>query len=83
MGLELVTIKNAPKEVRLRLLKALGYDVDKEGVYVTKDGKPAIDQYVKKPVRFGNMAILPGSTVVLDDNPVSIASYFEDHEEVS
>jgi hypothetical protein len=80
---ELLTIRTAPKDFKIRLLRALEYDVDSEGVYVTKNGEPVIDKYVDKPVRVDNMAILPGSTIVIDDNPVSIASYFEEFEESS
>jgi hypothetical protein len=82
-GLEILSIKTAPKEFKLELLKALGLGVDDKEIYVIKDGKPVVDDYVNKPVRFDNMAIFPGSTVVLDDNPLSIASYIEDHPEAS
>jgi len=81
--LELFSLKGTPKEFRVALLKALGLDVDEKGVYVTKDGNPVIDGYIDKPVRFENMAIFPGSTIVLDDNPLSIASYIEEHGEIS
>nr|WP_276978063.1 hypothetical protein [Ferrimicrobium acidiphilum] len=81
--MELISIKTAPKEFRVRLLQALGYDVDPEGIYATKDGKPVVDKYINKAVRVENMAIMPGSTIVIDDNPISIASYFEEHEETS
>ncbi len=81
--MELISIRAAPKEFKVKLLQALGYDVDPEGIYVTKDGKPVVDKYINKAVRVENMAILPGSTIVIDDNPVSIASYFEEYEEIS
>ena len=81
--LETVSLKEAPKDFKLRLLKALELDVDTEGIYVTKNGKAVTDPYIGKPVRFSNMAIFPGSAIVLDDNPLSIASYIEEHEEAS
>lgn len=80
--MELVSIKNAPREFKVELLKSLGYGVDDKGIYVTKDGKPVIDEYINQPVRLDNMAILPGSTVVIDDNPLSIASYLEEQGDV-
>ncbi len=83
MGLELVSIRDAPKEFRLKLLKELGYGVDEKGVFVTKNGATVTDPYIGKPVRFDNMAIFPGSTIIIDDNPVSIAMYLEEHEEVA
>jgi regulator of RNase E activity RraA len=79
--LELVTIKDAPKDFKIALLRALGYDVDKEATHVTQEGKVVMDKYVNMPVRVDNVAILPGSTIVIDDNPVSIASYFEEYGE--
>ncbi len=81
--MELIAIRDAPKEFKVELLKALGYGVDKEAVHVTQEGKPVIDKYINKPVRVDNVAILPGSTIVIDDNPVSIASYFEEYGESS
>src|SRR2546426_10208565 len=82
-SLELISLKEAPREFKLGLLKALELDVDEKGIYVTKNGDWVRDPYIDKPVRFDNMAIFPGSTIVLDDNPLSIASYIEDHPEVS
>ena len=79
--MELLTLKEAPKEFKIQLLRALGLDVDEQNIYVIKDGKQVIDQYIDKPVRFDNMAIFPGSTIVIDDNPLSIASYLEEYEE--
>ncbi len=81
--MELISLKEAPKEFKLELLKALELGVDEKGIYVTKNGEPVIDHYIDKPVRFDNMAIFPGSTIVLDDNPLSLASYIEEHGEVS
>jgi len=81
--LELISLKEAPREFKLELLKALGLNVDERGLYVTRDGKVVTDPYIEKPVQFNNMAIFPGSAIVLDDNPLSIASYIEDHPEAS
>ncbi len=82
-SLELISLKEAPREFKLGLLKALELDVDEKGIYVTKNGKPVTDPYINKPVRFDNMAIFPGSAIVLDDNPLSIAAYIDEHEETS
>lgn len=79
--MELISIKEAPTSFKAALLKALGLDVDMEG-YVVKDGVPVTDKYTGKMVRMNNMAIFPGSTIVLDDNPLSIASYVEEYGEV-
>jgi hypothetical protein len=81
--MELIAIRDAPREFKVALLKALGYDVDKDSAHVTQEGKTVVDKYVGKPVLVDNVAIMPGSTIVLDDNPVSIASYFEEYGESS
>ena len=58
-------------------MRGLGYDSD--GKYVLKDGRPVVDEAVDEKVTLDNMLILPGSTVVIVDDPLSIASYFEEH----
>lgn len=75
--MELVSLRSVTKESKIRLLKELGYDTD--GTYVLKDGKQIVDEAVNEKVTLENMLILPGSTVVIVDSPLSIAAYFEDH----
>lgn len=70
-------MRNVSKESKIHLLRELGYDTD--GAYVLKDGKPVVDETVNERVTLENMLILPGTTVVIVDNPLSIAAYFEDH----
>lgn len=77
---ELVSIKKMPKELKIKLLKELGYDSD--GRFVLKDGKKLVDKYTGEPVRISNMFIFPGSTIVLDNNPLSISSFLEEFGEV-
>jgi regulator of RNase E activity RraA len=79
--LELISLKEAPREFKVALLKGLGYGVDKEGFVVDSQAKRVIDQYSDKQVRVENMAIFPGSTIIMDDNLLSIASYIQEHEE--
>ena len=73
---ELVSIGKVSKETRLELLRAIGYDSD--GRFVTKDGEPVIDEHVGEKVTLDNMLILPGSAIVISDNPLSVAEYFEE-----
>ncbi len=78
---ELVSLKNVRTEDKLILLRELGYDSD--GTFVTdKEGEKVHDRYIDEPVRVNNMLILPGSTVILDDNPLSVVSYLEDFPNV-
>ncbi len=74
--IEKMSLVGISPEERILLLKELGYDSD--GVYVLdKDGKILVDEYVDQPVKIDNMLILEGSTLILDNNPLSVASYLE------
>jgi hypothetical protein len=77
--MEIISLKNVSIKSKEALLKELGYKSD--GVFVLQsDGKKQhLDKYTGDPVKVSNMAILPGSTIVIDDNPVSIASYLEEY----
>jgi len=76
---EVVSIKDAPKEFKEQLLKELGYNSD--GKYVLdKNNKKILDRYDNKPVEIDNMAILPGSTIILNDNPLNIIRYLDEFE---
>jgi hypothetical protein len=78
---EILSIKEMPLHFKILLLQELGFGSD--GTYVLdKLGDRVLDIYTKEPVRIENMAILPGSTIILDNNPLSIASYLEEHEDV-
>lgn len=69
-----------PRKFKIILLKELGYDSD--GTFVFKKGKQCLDTYTEDPIRIDNMFIFPGSTIILDNNPLSIASFFEDYGDV-
>ena len=75
--MELVSLKGVSKESKIQLLRELGYDSD--GKYVLKDGQPVVDEYIDENATLDNVLILPGSTVVIVDSPLSIAAYFEEH----
>jgi hypothetical protein len=75
---QIVSLKDMPLEFKIQLLKELGFDSD--GIHVTDlAGKPVVDKYINEPVKINNMAIFPGSTIILDDNPLSIISYLEEY----
>ena len=77
--MELIPMKNLPKEVKVDILNALGYQSD--GTFVIdKDGKRVRDKYVNVDIELTRMLIFPGSTVILDDNPLSVASYIEEYQ---
>ena len=76
--MERVRLEDMPIEFKLQLLKQLGYSSD--GKYVTDaTGQRHKDKYVDVDVLLSRMLILPGSTLILDNNPLSIASYLEEY----
>ncbi len=77
---ELISIQDVPKEVRIRILKELGYS--HEAGYVLKDGQQVFDKYTDEPIKLDRMIIVPGSVIVLDNNPLSIALYLEEFGDV-
>lgn len=79
--MELVSLKELSSESKVRLLEALGFKSDGEFV-LDSSGKKVIDKYIDIPIRFNNMVILPGSTLILDNNELSIASYIDEFGDV-
>jgi len=76
--MELVSLKKFSKESKILLLGELGYKSD--GIFVLSvSGEKVIDSYINQPVKVDNMVILPGSEIILDDNPLSIASFIAEH----
>ncbi|MCK5624790.1 hypothetical protein KAI04_03030 [Candidatus Pacearchaeota archaeon] len=75
--MELISLKEMSMPSKILLLKELGYGTDGEYV-LDLEGNKVIDNYIEIPVRIDNMVILPGSTIILDDNEISIMKYMED-----
>ena len=76
--MELISLQTITVESKILLLKELGYASD--GTHVLDEkGSKIIDKYINEPVRLDNMLILPGSTVIIDNNPLSIAAYLEEY----
>ncbi len=75
--MELMSLKNVSVNSRIALLKELGFNSD--GDYVLdSDGKKVLDKYIDVPVKISNMVIFPGSTIILDDNELSLSLYLEE-----
>ena len=79
--MDVISLKEVSVQSKVLLLKELGYDSDGEFV-LNREGQKVIDKYIEIPVRLNNMAILPGSTIVLDDNELSITSYIDEYGDV-
>ncbi len=78
--MELISLKEMPKESKIFLLKELGFNSDGEYV-LDSNGEKVIDKYVDIPVKIENMVIFPGSTLILDDNELSVLKYMEEFED--
>lgn len=81
MAIELVSLKNVSLKSKIQLVEQLGYTSNGEFIFDAK-GSKIIDKYIEIPVRLDNMVILPGSTIILDDNELSISSYIEEFGDV-
>ncbi len=76
--MELISIKDVSKDTKIRILKELGYNSD--GKFVLKsDGTKVKDPYIDIEVELSNMLIFPGSTIILDINPLSVALYMDEY----
>lgn len=78
---ELVTIKDMPKELKILLLKKIGYGSD-GNIVLKKNGNAHLDRYTNEEIKLDNMFIYPGSTIIIDNNPVSLAAFFEEFGDV-
>ncbi|HLC76643.1 MAG TPA: hypothetical protein VJH04_00395 [archaeon] len=78
---ELISIKDMPRELKTFLLEELGYSSD--GIFVLdKNQEKLLDRYTNTPIKIDNMIIFPGSTIILDNNPLSISSFLEEFGDV-
>ncbi len=73
---DLIFSELTPDEKKI-VLDALGFGIDENGnVMGHVDKIPVKDPITNEPIKFENANILPGSTIILDNNPVSLAFYF-------
>lgn len=66
-----------PEKIQLLELLEEGYGYD--GTHVTQHGAPYIDPYSGLQVSLAEIAIMPGSAIVIRNEPVSIAGYVADY----
>ncbi len=77
-NLEQFSLKNLSAEDKLLLLKELGFKSD--GEYVLNDlGEQIQDKYTGTNVKVDTMLIFPGSTIILDDNELSVLMYLQEY----
>ncbi|MFH1522037.1 MAG: hypothetical protein ABIF18_03690 [archaeon] len=75
--MELISLKEVSVKSKISLLKELGFNSDGEYV-LDSDRNKVLDKYIEIPVKVNNMAIFPGSTIILDNNELSLSLYLEE-----
>lgn len=78
---EIIFIDITEDEQKL-LLDSLGYDVNTEGVIIDRNtNKPHKCPITKKKVYLKNASILPGSLVIINTSPLTLAEYLSRYVE--
>ena len=62
------------------LLKALGFNVDRDG-FIRKNQEIVKCKYTDEAVKFEEVAILPGSTIIIKSSPIAISQYIDEYLE--
>jgi len=59
------------------------YHLDSDGKFVLDNiGNKVLDRYLDIPVEIDNMAIFPGSVIILDNNELSVSRFIEEFGDV-
>ena len=68
---------------RLLALQKLGYDLNDDGFVIDKNNsnKEVICKYNQEKVHINTAAILPGSVIVINATPETMAQYFLDQND--
>ena len=75
--LKLVQLSN---EDRIKALSKLGYIINEEGYVIDKSTKKEVRcKYSEEKVHINTAAILPGSLLVINATPLTMAEYFVEH----
>lgn len=77
---EVISLKQFTPSQKIMLIQGLGYQTDGKFI-LDKRGEIIKDRYLGLPVQMENMVILPGSTIVLDDNELSVSLYLDEYED--
>ncbi|MBI5797391.1 hypothetical protein HZA98_00620 [Candidatus Woesearchaeota archaeon] len=66
---------------RKKALELLGYSISTDGFVLDENFKEVICKYTKEKVHIKYAAILPGSLLIINATPLSMANYFLDYPE--
>jgi len=75
--MELISLKEVSVNSKIALLKEIGFNSDGEYA-LDSNGNKVLDRYIEIPVKVNNMAIFPGSAIILDNNELSLSLYLEE-----
>lgn len=74
-----ISLKGMGDELKEAVLFELGFFTDGQWIYERETKARVFDKYSKAPVPYSRMLILPGSTVIIEDNPLSLIAYCEEY----
>ena len=57
------------------ILDSLGYSLSDEGIVIDTTGDPKICPFTGEELNLHDLAIVPGSTILINANPNAISSY--------
>jgi len=78
ISVDLISVKDLSIKTKLALIEELGYTSD--GVFVfNSDGTKVLDRYTSAEVKLENMAIVPGSIILLNEDSGGLLKYIEEH----
>ncbi len=75
---ELVELDTNDRE---KALEKLGFSIDGEGYVKDGSNNYVVCKYTAQKVHLSTAAILPGSLLIINANPLSMAQYFLEHPE--
>lgn len=78
-SLKVLPLSDLTDDEKVQLLEALNCGYGYDGQRVTQFGLPYADPYSGHKVTLADLAILPGSAIVIGNNPISIAGYAADY----
>ena len=78
-----INLVQLDNDKRLLALKKLGYNLDDNGYVIdtNNENKEVICKYSEERVHINTAAILPGSIVVINATPETMAQYFLDQND--
>lgn len=72
-----ITLLQLDNDKRLQVLEKLGYSIDNDGFVVSKKTKKeVVCKYTNEKIHINTAAILPGSHMIVNATPMSMAQYF-------